>query len=129
MSFPAVSLLAAGLFVWVAIVHLVMAAGVRRGELVWSGRYPRRLDRPLRWRSFGYAIGLLLSAWIVAAFGRAIDFAPVPERWLRSAGWVVTAFLSMAAVYSLGWGSRWERMFFLPITLLGAVLAGWLTFG
>jgi hypothetical protein len=128
MRLPAVSLLAAGLFVWVAIVHLVMAAGVRRGELVWSGRYPRRLVPSLRWRSLGYAILLVLSAWVVAAFGRAIDFAPVPERWLRSAGWVVTSFLSVAVVYSVFWGSRWERWFFLPITLFGAILAGWLTF-
>lgn len=129
MSVPALSLLAAGLFFWVAVVHLLMAAGVRRGELVWSGRYPRRLTPELRWRSLLYALLLLASAWVMATFGGAIDFAPVPQRWLRSAGWSVTAFLAVAALYSLLKGSRWERVFFLPITLFGALLAGWLTFG
>jgi hypothetical protein len=129
VSVPALSLLAAGLFVWVAIVHLLMAAGVRRGELVWSGRYPRRLVPALRWRSFGYALLLLLSAWVVAAYGGAFEFAPVPEWWFRSASWSVTAFLAVVVIHSLFKGSRWERVFFLPIALFGALLAGWLTFG
>jgi hypothetical protein len=129
VSVSDLSLIAAGLFIWVAIVHLLMAAGVRRGELVWSGRYPRRLTPELRWRSLFYALLLLASAWVVAAFGGAIDFAPVPRGWLRSAGWSVTAFLAVAVIYSLFRGSRWERMLFLPITLFGALLAGWLTFG
>ena len=38
-------------------------------------------------------------------------------------------FLAVAAIYSLFKGSLWERVFFLPITLFGALLAGWLTFG
>jgi hypothetical protein len=41
----------------------------------------------------------------------------------------VRAFLAVEVVYSLFKGSRWERVFFLPITLFGALLAGWLTFG
>jgi hypothetical protein len=129
VTVPGLSLLASGLFVWVAIVHLLMAAGVRRGELVWSGRYPRRLVPELRWRSLVYGLLLILSAWVVAAFGGAFDFAPVPERWFRSAGWSVTAFLSVVVIHAALKGSRWERMFFLPIALFGALLAGWLTFG
>ncbi|HEX9762152.1 MAG TPA: hypothetical protein VGA97_03535 [Acidimicrobiia bacterium] len=123
------SLLAAGLFVWMALVHLLMAGGLRMGELVWSGRYPRRLHPSYRRRSLGYAILLLLSAWVVAAFGGTVDVSPVPAAWSRSAGWVVTAFLSIAAIYNLFQGTRWERFIFLPITVFGASLAGWLTFG
>jgi len=123
------SLLAAGLFVWMALVHLLMAGGLRMGELVWSGRYPRLLHPSYRRRSLGYAILLLLSAWVVAAFGGAVEISPVPTAWSRSAGWVVTAFLSIAAIYNLFHGTRWERFIFLPITVFGASLAGWLTFG
>lgn len=123
-----VSLLAAALLTWVALVHLVVAMGVRRGELVWSGRYPRLLIPSLRRRSFGYAVLLLLSAWVVAAYGGALDVAPVPEAWMMSAGWAVMALLSFAAIYAIVRGSIWERVLFLPITLYGAILAGWLTF-
>jgi hypothetical protein len=123
------SLFAAGLLFWVAIVHLVMAFGVRRGELVWSGRYPRLLTPPFRWRSLFYAVFLLFAAWVLAAFGGVIDMAPVPDDWIRSAGWVVTVFLGIAALYSLFRGSKWERLLFGPITLFGAILAGFLTFG
>ena len=123
------SLLAATLMAWVALVHLVVAMGVRRGELVWSGRYPRLLPPSLRWRSFGYAVLLILSAWVVGAYGGALDIAPVPDAWMMSAGWGVMALLSFAAIYAIVRGSRWERVLFLPITLFGATLAGWLTFG
>lgn len=40
----------------------------------------------------------------------------------------VTAFLG-AYLLHLFRGSLWERVFFAPIILGGAVLAGWLTFG
>jgi hypothetical protein len=123
------SLLAAGLFLWMALVHALMAGGLRLGELVWSGRYPRRLHPSYRRRSLGYSVLLLLSAWVVAAYGGAVEISPVPPDLSKSAGWVVTAFLSIAAIYNLFKGTRWERFIFLPITLFGASLAGWLTFG
>jgi hypothetical protein len=122
------SLLAASLLTWVALVHLVMALGVRRGELVWSGRYPRLLVPSLRRRSLGYAVLLVVSAWILAVYGGAVESSPIPDSWLRPAGWAVTALLSVAVVYAIFKGSRWERALFLPITLFGAILAGWLTF-
>lgn len=129
MNVEWLTLLAAGLLVWIAMVHLLMAGGLRLGELVWSGRYPRRLHPSYRRRSLGYAVLLLLSAWVVAAFGGAVGFSPVPEYWSMSAGWVVTAFLAIATIYNLFKGTRWERFIFLPITVFGASLAGWLTFG
>lgn len=129
MNTESLALLSAGLLTWVAIVHLVMAFGTRRGELVWSGVYPRLLTPPFRWRSLFYAIFLLLSAWILLAFSGVVTVAPVPDDWIRSGGWVVTVFLAVAATYSIIKGSKWERLLFGPITLFGALLAGWLTFG
>lgn len=129
MTTEALSRLAAGLLTWVAIVHLVMAFGTRRGELVWSGLYPRLLTPPFRWRSLFYAIFLLFSGWLLVAFSGVLSVAPVPDDWLRSAGWVVTVFLTIAAIYSIFKGTKWERLLFGPITLFGALLSGWLTFG
>lgn len=128
MDTEILTLASAALLVWVALVHLVMAFGVRMGELVWGGRYPRLLPPQLRRRSLGYAILLLVSAWVLAALGGVVDFWPVSERWQRSVAWVVAAFLALAGIASLLRGSRWERMLFAPITLLGAALAGWFTF-
>lgn len=122
-------MLAAGLLVWVAIVHLVMAFGVRQGHLVWSGQYPRLLTPPFRWRSVFYAAFLLFAAWFFADFGGAIDFSPVTQSWERSTSWVLTGALGLASVYSIMRGTKWERILFGPMLAFGAILAGWITFG
>jgi hypothetical protein len=114
------------LLVWIATVHLVLASGVRRGELVWSGRHPRLLPRGLRWRSILYALALVASAWLLAALAGVIG--PDVSRWSRSIGFVLTVFLGLAGLASLLKGSRWERILFAPFTLFGAALACWLAF-
>lgn len=119
---------AAALLGWVALVHLLLASGVRLGELVWSGQQPRLLDPGLRVRSFLFGIGVAGSA-IVLIFVTGILDSPIPARWDRSATFVVSAFLGVSFLYCVFAGSRWERMLFAPILLLGSLLAGWLTFG
>lgn len=129
MDAQSLALLAAGLLGWVAIVHVTMASGVRRGELVWGGKYPRLLAPELRRLSLFYALALLASGWVLAAFAGLVEPILIPEAWMRSAGFVVTVFLGVAGFLSLTRGGRWERWFFTPITLFGAALGGWLTFG
>lgn len=129
MTLDNIALTIAALLAWVALVHLVVGSGVRIGELVWSGRQPRLLDPGLRVRSFVYAILLLLSGLVLAVATEAIDWTLIPGHWVRSATFTVTAFLGVSFIYSLFWGSRWERVLFSPITFLGAAFAGWLTFG
>lgn len=129
MTLETTALAIGALLAWIALVHLVVGSGVRIGELVWSGRQPRLLDPGLRVRSFIYATLLLVSGLVLANATNAIDWDPIPERWMRSATFTVTAFLGVSFIYSLFWGSRWERMLFAPITLAGAAFAGWLTFG
>jgi hypothetical protein len=121
--------IASGLLVWMATVHLPLAFGVRRGELVWSGRYSRRMPPDLRRRSLAYGLLLVYSAWVIAAMGGVVGLSPITDAWLRSAGWVVTVFLGVAALYSLLRGSLWERFLLGPMALYGSVVAGWLTFG
>lgn len=112
---------------WIALVHIALASGLRRGELVWSGRQPRLLAPDLRFRSALVAVLLVLSGWTLA-IATGLAPGPIPERYLPSATFAVTAFLAGYFLYALIWGSRWERMLFAPIMLAGAVLAGWLTF-
>jgi uncharacterized membrane protein SirB2 len=122
-------LITTALLGWVALVHFVVAFGVRRGELVWAGRQPRLLDPALRARSFFYAVLLLVSGWILVMATDVISVSPIPARWMRSATFCVAAFLGMAFIFSVFRGSRWERMLFGPIVLLGAGMAAWLTLG
>ena len=123
LSTESLTLLAAGLLVWIAIVHLPMAFGVRNGSIVWSGRYPRRLSSELRRRSLYYSLVMIASAWVLASIGGVIDNPLIPEAWHRSAGLAVAVFLVIASFHSFRWGSTWERVFFGPITLFGATLA------
>ena len=121
-------LITALLLGWVALVHVAMASGLRLGELVWAGRQPRLLTPEWRIRSALYALGLVVSAWVLLAVTGVVSLIIIPEEYTQAATLGVTAFLGLACVASLIWGTTWERMLFAPITGLGALLAGWLTF-
>jgi hypothetical protein len=128
MTIEIAGLVTAVLLCWVALVHLVLAAGLRRGDLVWSGRQPRLLAPELRMRSALVALLLFVSGAVLAEATGVIDTGLIAERYMQSATLAVMAFLGVYFLYAVSWGSRWERMLFAPITLVGALLAGWLTF-
>jgi hypothetical protein len=127
MTARTAALIASALLGWVALVHLLMASGVRLGELVWSGQQPRLLEPGLRVRSLLFGLGVAGSG-IVLVFATRLLPSPIPARWDKSATFAASAFLGVGFVYCLFAGSRWERMLFAPILLLGSALAGWLTF-
>jgi len=128
MTIEIAALATAVLLCWVALVHAALAAGMRRGDLVWSGRQPRLLAPELRVRSALAALLLLVSGAVLAEATGLIDSGLIADRYMQSATFAVMAFLGVYFVYAVFWGSRWERMLFAPITLAGALLAGWLTF-
>lgn len=129
MSAESMGLVAASLLCWVAVVHLTMAVGVRRGELVWSGRQPRLLDPELRARSALSALLLVASGWVLVEATGLVPGRTIPNAFMQSATFAVTGFLGVYFLYLLFRGSLWERVLFAPIILAGALLAGWLTFG
>lgn len=129
MSKASLALAAASLLCWVALVHVTLAAGVRRGELVWSGKQPRLLNPELRVRSAVSAILLVASSWVIAEATGLVSIDLLPDRYTLSATFAVTAFLGIYFIYLVFKGSRWERWLFAPIVLAGAGLAGWLVFG
>lgn len=127
MTAQEAALIASLLLGWVALVHLLMASGLRLGELVWSGQQPRLLEPGLRVRSLLFGLGVVASA-LVLLYSTGVLDSPIPQRWDRSATFAASAFLGVGFLYCLFAGSRWERMLFAPVLLLGALLAGWLTF-
>ncbi|HEU4894997.1 MAG TPA: hypothetical protein VFT85_04085 [Acidimicrobiia bacterium] len=128
MTVEIAALATAVLLCWVAIVHFALAAGMRRGDLVWSGRQPRLLAPELRVRSALVAVMLLVSGAVLAEATGLIDTGLIDDAYMQSATFAVMAFLGVYFIYAVFWGSRWERMLFAPITFAGALLAGWLTF-
>jgi hypothetical protein len=122
------SLFAIGFLLWIALVHVVLAMGVRRGELVWSGRHPRRLDPGERGASALFAVSLVAAAIALAGLADWIDLSLIPPRWQRPAGFVVMSFLGLSALACFAWGSRWERYLFGPMMLFGAGLVGYMVF-
>jgi len=128
MTIEIAALATAVLLGWIALVHLALAVGVRRGDLVWSGRQPRLLAPELRVRSALSALLLLISGFVLAEATGVLDTGLIDERYMQSATFAVMAFLGVYFVYVVFWGTRWERMLFAPITFAGAILAGWLTF-
>lgn len=128
MTVEIAALATAVLLCWVALVHAALAAGMRRGDLVWSGRQPRLLAPELRVRSALSAVLLLISGGVLAEATGVIDTGLIDDLYMQSATFSVMAFLGVYFVYAVFWGSRWERMLFAPITLAGALIAGWLTF-
>lgn len=74
------------------------------------------------------ALLLVVSAFVLAEAADVIDTGLIDERYMQSATFAVMAFLAVYVLYCLFWGTRWERMLFAPISLAGALLAGWLTF-
>ncbi len=120
------AVVAAGLLILVAAVHFVMAFGLRGGLLVWSGDYPRRLPPELRRRSLGFGLLLLLASWLLAELA-GLD--TVPDRWDRSVGLVLIAFLGVTGLYTVARDNRWERYLFGPILIFAASVTGLLAFG
>ena len=123
------AILSASLLTWVALVYLMMAFGVRSGDLVWSGRHPGRLPVEHRWWSLLYGVGLLLAGFVLLEMTGVMGTGLLRDTWQDSAGFAVGSVLGVATVLSLARGSTWERMLFVPITLFGAGLAAWLAFG
>ncbi len=129
ISIEQLAVVLSGLLILVAAVHFLVAFGLRRGDLVWAGRYSRRLPPDLRRRSLGFGILLLMSSWLLLELAGFRGLNTIPERWYRSAGLVLTVFLGVTGLYSIFRGSRWERYLFGPVLISASVLAGLLTFG
>jgi hypothetical protein len=123
-----IGLISAALVGWVAVIYLAMAFGVRPAYLVFSGRHVGRLPAEKRWWGAFYGIGLIASGFFLLETAGAISTQWIADSWARSAGFAVAAVLGVATIMGLAKGSTWERMLFVPITLLGSGVAALLTF-
>lgn len=119
----------APLLTLMAALYLALGFGLRYGELVWSGHHVGRLPAEQRWWSVAYGVLLLGSAAVILELAGVLSLGALEPSWLTSAGFATTTLLGVATIAAVVGGSKWERWLFSLVTLAGALLAGWLTFG
>jgi hypothetical protein len=100
----------------VVAFQAALVAGAPWGKLTWGGRYPGKLPRTMR-------VVALLSGALVVGFaaivvGRAgLALEGLKSYW-RIGIWIVVAYSLLGVAGNSVTRSRWERVLWLPVTLL-----------
>ena len=117
------ALAAGGGFVGLAAFQAAVALGAPLGRASWGGVHEGKLPRGLRIAS-GVAVGFhALAALIVLGRG-GFRVVPLPEGVLRWGTRALAGLTLVGAVPNFASSSRWERFGWGPVTLILAVLCG-----
>lgn len=117
----AASIAAAGLFAALATFEAGLAAGLPMGSAAWGGR-EATLGVGLRVASGASAPLLGAAALVVLRRGGHRVWAPLPDRWLPQAGWILTGYTALGTLLNAASRSRVERAVMTPTALGLAVL-------
>jgi hypothetical protein len=98
------------------LFQLALAAGMPWGNLAWGGKFPGQLPTYMRVASFASALLLLgLGTVVSARAGVALaDWQPISRVLI----WVVVAYCALGVIANALTRSAWERIIWLPITML-----------
>lgn len=121
------AILGAVLMAGVAAFQVGLAMGVPLGDATMGGRAPTvdgRLTAPYRIVALLSAAILLVGAWIVLARAGLVASGVLGDAIPRWGIWVVVAFSLLNTLTNLGGRHPLERYLFSAVTLLVAVLAG-----
>ena len=105
----------AGLF------QLALAAGLPWGQLAYGGAFPGVLPPHMRLAAVGAAMVIALFCAIVLARADMLR-----TRWRRASDklvWLVVAYCAVGVVANASTPSDWERVIWLPVTLVLLVSA------
>lgn len=104
----------------VAGFQIALVAGMPWGKLTWGGKHPGRL--PPSMRGVAFASALLMGVFAVVVVSRAgLAFSSLQPA--SSFGiWIVVAYCVLGVIANSITRSPWERVLWLPSTLL--MLAG-----
>jgi hypothetical protein len=120
-------ILGAVLMAGVAAFQVGLAMGVPLGDATMGGRAPTvdgRLTAPYRIVALLSAAILLVGAWIVLARAGVVTSGVLGDAMPRWGIWVVVAFSLLNTLTNIGGRHPLERYGFSAVTLLVAVLAG-----
>jgi hypothetical protein len=114
------SVVAAAIFGVVAVFQLVLAAGVPWGQASWGGG-KAELGGGLRAASAVQAV--LFGGFALVVLRRAGHrvWAPIAERWLPAAVWILAGYMTLGTAMNAASRSSVER-FWTPVALSLAVL-------
>jgi hypothetical protein len=104
------------LFGLVAVLQLLLAAGILPVTMAWGGRQTT-LTVPLRIASLASAVVLGLLAYVIRRRVGLVGGLPIPTT-IRILSWVATAFMALNTVTNLASRSKAEKIVFAPITLM-----------
>jgi hypothetical protein len=128
MTFVEVAaVIAAGLMVAIAGFQVALAAGLPLGEATMGGRAATNdgvLQGQYRAVALGSAVVLVLTAWIVLGRAGVLPGLLDPQA-LVWAAWVVAGFLALNTVTNLSGRHPLERWGMASITLIAALLVGY----
>lgn len=111
-----VARLFAALTAGVILFQVTLAAGMPWGELAWGGSFPGAL--PAHMRAASVASAFLLLALGMVVLVRAGLFMPDWQPVSRKLVWVVVAYCALGVVANALSPSAWERIVWLPVTIL-----------
>lgn len=112
---------AAVLFGSLAVFQVALAAGVPWGEAAWGGGQAE-LGEGLRVASGFQAVFATGFALVVLRRAGHHVWAPLPQRWLPGAVWVLTAYMAFGALLNAASRSDVERAIWTPVALSLSVL-------
>lgn len=119
----AAAVLAACLFLGMAVFQAGLALGAPLGAHVLGGRQPGVLPGRLRAVSAIAAVILVASALVILARAGAIGWPAGATGLLGPASWAIAAFLVLNTIGNLASKSRLERTVFAAATAALAVLS------
>ncbi len=115
------SLGAAWLFAALAVFEAMLAAGLPWGRAAWGGGQAN-LSMGLRVASGGAVALFGGAALVVARRGGHRVWAPLPDRWLPAAVWVLAAYTGVGTLLNVASRSPLERAVMAPTAFSLAVL-------
>ncbi|MCW5962951.1 MAG: hypothetical protein KIT83_02845 [Bryobacterales bacterium] len=100
----------------VVLFQVALSVGMPRGVAAWGGKFPGRLPPAMRAASL-LSICLLLGFALVVLI-RAGLAVPAWQPFASVAIWFVIAYLVLGVIANAFTPSRWERMLWLPVTVV-----------
>lgn len=116
MNSAAAARLFAGLVAAAVLFQVGLAAGAPWGELAWGGAFPGAL--PARMRAASLASAAVLSLLALIVLVRAGVVLPGWRAASRKLVWGVVAYCALGVVANALTPSAWERLVWLPVTIL-----------
>ncbi len=98
------------------LFQIALAAGMPWGELAWGGSHPGTLPRQLRIAS-GASVAILLVLALVVLIRAGLLLQSWKHR-TRQLIWVAVGYGALGVVANAITPSTWERIVWLPVTIL-----------